>query len=139
PCPYFPPTSNTVSYGISCSTGFLKANGDGIFYVPADVFQVSIEVFGDEAGGSTDSETMNVLPGGILFIVFSGADVFVTEVPPSQPIADRLAQAIVRTSGPNGKIIFKYDCNTVSPCATQLDNGSQYIDSEGFTVLRFDY
>jgi len=137
-CPYFPP-NNTVPYGIGCSSEFLEEDGNDIFYVPANISQVTIQLFGDGAGGNTVTKTMEVLPGGGIFVVFSGNDVFATEVPPSEPLTDRLAQAILHTTGPNGRVVFNFTCSSLPPCASQLDNGSQYTDSEGFTVIRFDY
>ncbi|REG88497.1 beta strand repeat-containing protein [Algoriphagus antarcticus] len=137
-CPYFP-SNNTATYGINCSSEYFKVNGEATFYVPTNVSEVTIQVFGDGLGGNTDSETMNVLPAGIIFIVFDGTDVFATEVSPTEPIAVRLAQAIVSTTGPNGRIVITYDCSTLPPCASVQDNGTQYTDSEGYTILRFDF
>ena len=79
---------------------------------------------------------MNVLPGGSIFIVFSGTDVFATTVPPTEPVAVRLAQAIVSTTGPNGRIVINYDCTPLPPC-TGSGDVFQYTDYEGFTVIRF--
>ncbi|MEP1085805.1 MAG: glycine-rich domain-containing protein [Algoriphagus sp.] len=134
-CTYFPPTNTNIPYGVNCSTTYLQSDGNKIFYVPAGVSQVTIQAFGD--GSSSSAETMTVVPGGAIFVVFDGSDVFATEVPASEPKADRIAAAIVTAVGPNGRIIFSFDCPTVTPCSSQLDNGSNYIDSEGFTVLRF--
>src|SRR5690606_32560091 len=108
-------------------------------YVPTNVSTLTIQLFGDGMGGNTATETMNVLPSGVLFVVFDGGDIFVTEVPPSESMSNRLANAIINTTGPNGRIVFNFDCNPLPPCTTLLDNGSQYTDSEGFTILRFDF
>jgi hypothetical protein len=129
PCPYSPP-NNTAPYGVNCSSEF---TGDDIFYVPAGVSQVTIQAFGADP---TDSETMAVLPSGVIFIVFDGTDVFATEAPPSVPMADRLAQAIVLNTSPNGRIVFNYDCTPIPPCSGSTDV-VQYTDAEGFTIIRF--
>ncbi|WP_139352684.1 glycine-rich domain-containing protein [Algoriphagus sp. A40] len=136
-CTYFPPTNTSVPYGVNCSTEYLEANGDEIFYVPTGITQVTIQAFGD--GSSSSAETMTVVPGGAIFVVFDGSDVFATEVPASEPISDRIDGAIVHATGPNGRIVFSFACNPLPPCSTQLDNGSNYIDSEGFTVVRFSF
>ncbi|MFN3999119.1 glycine-rich domain-containing protein [Algoriphagus sp.] len=134
-CTYYPPINNTAPYGISCSTEFWKTEGNRVFAVPANIFQVNIQVFGDGLGGNTASQTMSVIPSGAIFVIFDGTNVFATEAPPSVPIADRLAQAIVSTTGPNGRIVITYDCTPPPPC-----NGTgdvfQYTDSEGYTVIR---
>jgi hypothetical protein len=127
-CPYSPPNS-TAPYGVNCSSEFI---GNDIFYVPAGVSKVTIQAFGSNP---VNSETMAVLPSGVIFIVFNGTDVFATEAPPSVPIADRLAQAIVRNISPNGRLVFNYDC-TPLPCSESTDV-VQYTDDEGFTIIRF--
>jgi len=134
-CPYFPP-NNTVPYGVNCSSEYFRADGNGVFYVPAGVSQVTIQVFGDNLGGNTATRTMTVLPAGAIFVVFSGSNVFATEVPPSEPLANRLAQAIVSTTGPNGRIVINYNCSPLPPCSGSTDV-VQYIDAEGYTVIRF--
>jgi hypothetical protein len=135
-CTYYPPNNNTAPFGVACSTEFWKADGNATFSVPAAVTEVTIQVFGNGLGGNTNSTTMNVIPGGGLFIVFDGTDVFVTEASPSVPIADRLAQAIVSTTGPNGRIVINYECTPPPPCSGSGDV-FQYTDSEGYTVIRF--
>jgi hypothetical protein len=127
-CPYFPP-NNTTPYGVNCSSEF---TGNDIFYVPAGVSQVTIQAFGADP---TDSQTMAVLPSGAIFIVFDGTAVFATEAPASLPMADRLAQAIVRNVSPNGRIVVNYNC-TPLPCSGSTDV-FQYNDTEGFTIIRF--
>ncbi|ERM83492.1 hypothetical protein P872_00220 [Rhodonellum psychrophilum GCM71 = DSM 17998] len=134
-CTYYPPNNNTVPYGINCSAEFLNAGGNGVFYVPANIFQLTIQVFGEGLGGNTASQAKNVLPGGAIFIVFDGTNVFATEVPPTEPMADRLAQAIVSTTGGNGRIVINYDCTPPPPCSGSGDV-FQYTDSEGYTVIR---
>jgi hypothetical protein len=134
-CPYSPPNNNTVPYGVSCSNEYLRAGGDAEFYVPAGITEIDIDVFGDGVGGNTASQTMTVIPGGVIFIVFDGTNVFATEVPPSQPMATRLAQAIVRTTGPNGRIVINYNCTPPTPCIGAGDV-FQYTDSQGYTVIR---
>ena len=135
-CPYFPPNNNTVPYGVSCSAEFLKAGGNDVFYVPANIFQVRIQVYGDGLSGNTVPKTINVQPGGAIFIAFDGTNVFATPVSPSEPMSDRLAQAIVSTTGPNGRIVINYDCTPLPPC-TGSGDVFQYTDSEGYTVIRF--
>ncbi|WP_075349019.1 PKD-like domain-containing protein [Algoriphagus marinus] len=135
-CPFSVPTNNTIPFGINCSTEYLAADGDATFTVPTDIFQVRIEVFGDGLGGATASQIMTVQPGGQIFLVFDGTDVFVTEVPDTEPVVDRLAQAIVSTTGPNGRIVITYDCTPPPPCSSSGDV-YQYTDSEGYTIIRF--
>jgi autotransporter-associated beta strand protein len=137
-CAYVPPYQNTALYGIGCSEAFLRADGNDAFYVPANVYEVTIQVFGNGMGGSTVSRTMPVWPSGVIYVVFDGSNVFATEVPSTEPVAVRLANSIVSTSGPNGRIVFSYDCNPLQDCATTVDNGNQYTSSNGFTVVRFD-
>ncbi|MHA7131282.1 glycine-rich domain-containing protein [Algoriphagus namhaensis] len=134
-CPFSVPTNNTVPFGINCSTEFLEADGNATYAVAAGVNEVTIQAFGDGTGGNTDSQTVEVLPGATLFIYFEGTDIFVTPLGPSEPLADRLAQAMVSTTGPNGRVVITYDCTSPPPC-----NGTgevlQYTDSEGYTVIR---
>jgi hypothetical protein len=137
-CPFLPNGNNTILYGISCSNEFDRVDGNKTFYVPANVSELTIQVFGNGSGGNTALETIKVIPTGTIFIVFSGSDVFATEVPPSEPLAVRLANAIVSTTGPNGKVKMNFICSTISPCLNELDNGNTTIDSEGFTVIRID-
>ena len=59
-----------------------------------------------------------------------------TQVPASEPMADRLAQAILSTTGPNGRIVINYNCTSLPPCSG-VGNVYQYTDSEGYTVIRF--
>ncbi|WP_338221280.1 glycine-rich domain-containing protein [Algoriphagus sp. oki45] len=134
-CPYSVPTNNTAPYGINCSTEYLAANGDAIYTVPAGVSQVTIQAFGDGTGGNTATQTVSVIPGELIFIVFSGTDVFATQVPATEPVADRLAQAIISTTGPNGRLVFTYDCPDPSPC-TGTGDVFQYTDAEGYTIIR---
>lgn len=135
-CPYFPPNNNTAPYGVGCSTEFLQSAGDATFFVPANVSQVTVQAFGD--GSPIDTETVNVISGGLIFVVVDGNDIFATEVPASATMAERKAQAIVLATGPNGRVVFHFDCNTAPPCDASMGNPYEYIDSEGFTVLRFD-
>lgn len=132
-CPYSVPTNNTAPFGINCSTEFLEAGGNSSYSVGVGVSEVTIQVFGD--GGNPAPITIPVTPGSTLYAVFDGTDVFVTPLGPSEPIGDRLAQAIVSTAGPNGRIVFTYDCTTPPPC-TGTGEVFQYTDSEGFTIIR---
>lgn len=132
-CPYSVPTNNTAPFGINCSTEFLEAGGNSSYSVGVGVSEVTIQVFGD--GGNPAPVTIPVTPGSTLYAVFDGTDVFVTPLGPSEPIGDRLAQAIVSTAGPNGRIVFTYDCTTPPPC-TGTGEVFQYTDSEGFTIIR---
>ncbi|WP_268037044.1 T9SS type A sorting domain-containing protein [Algoriphagus sp. PAP.12] len=107
--------------------------------MPANVSQVTIQVFGNGTGGSTAIQTMDVWPSGVIFAGFSGSDVFATEIPESEPVATRIANAIAHVSGPNGKVKFSYICDSTIPsCASLIDDGNSYIDSDGYTVIRFD-
>jgi uncharacterized protein YjdB len=133
-CAYVPPYQNTALYGVGCSEAFLQ---NDTFYVPANVYEVTIQLFVDGMS-NTISTTMPVWPSGVIFAVFDGSDVFATEVPPSEPVDVRKAGAIAIATGNNGRIVFSYDCNPLQDCATTVDNGNQYTDSDGFTVLRFD-
>ncbi len=132
-CPYSVPTNNTAPFGINCSTEYLQADGNATYSVGAGISEVTIQAFGD--GGNPAPSTIPVVPGSTLYIVFDGADVFVTPLGPSEPLADRLTQAIVSTTGPNGRIVITYDCTTPPPC-TGSGEVFQYTDSEGFTVIR---
>jgi uncharacterized protein YjdB len=135
-CPYFPPNNNTVPYGVGCHSEFLQSAGDNSFYVPADVFEVTIQAFGD--GSAVNSGSAAVIPGGVIYIVVDGNTVFATKAPASVPMADRRAQAIVSATGPNGIIVINYECNNPQPCGAGQDQGYQYVDSEGYTVIRFN-
>ncbi|WP_338225869.1 beta strand repeat-containing protein [Algoriphagus confluentis] len=134
-CPYSPPNNNTVPYGINCSTEYLAGDGNATYSVAAGVSQVTIQAFGDGTGGNTATQSVSVIPGELIFVVFNGTDVFATQVPDTEPLADRLAQAIVSTTGPNGRLVFTYDCPDPSPCSGTGDV-YQYTDSEGYTVIR---
>ncbi|WP_338226614.1 PKD-like domain-containing protein [Algoriphagus taiwanensis] len=134
-CPFSVPANNTAPFGINCSTEYLASDGDAVYSVGAGVSEVTIQVFGDGTGGNTATQTVSVVPGELIFIVFSGTDVFATQVPATEPIGDRLAQAIVSTTGPNGRLVFTYDCPDPSPC-TGTGDVYQYTDSEGYTVIR---
>lgn len=134
-CPYSPPNNNTVPYGINCSTEYLEANGDGTYFVPADVTEVTIQVFGDGVGGNTEIQTIAVAVGQQIFMVFGSTEIFATQIPNTEPEADRLAQAIVSTTGPNGRFVITYNCTTPPPCSGTGDV-FQYTDSEGYTVIR---
>lgn len=134
-CPFFP-VNNTAPYGVNCSTEFLSTSGEGIFYVPAGVSQVTIQVFGNGSTTPNATQTMNVLPAGVIFAVFDGTNVFATEVPPSEPTANRLANSTVTTLGTTGRIVFNFECTSIPPCSESTDV-LQYTDAEGFTVLRF--
>jgi len=133
-CPYYPQSDNTAPYGVNCSSVF---TGNATFYVPANVSQVTIQAFGDPSDVNPDTKTMSVLPSGTIFIVFDGTDLFATEVPASATNQERRDGAIVFATGPNGRIVFNYDCNP-SACVTVIDNGSQYTDSDGYTVVKFN-
>ncbi len=136
-CPYSPPNNNTAPYGINCSTEFLEAGGDATYSVPAGVTEVSIQVYGNGTGGNTASQTITVVPGGQIFLVFDASDnIYATELPASEPAGDRLAQAIVATTGPSGRFVFTYDCTPPPACSASGDV-FEYTDSEGYTVIRF--
>ncbi|OYX23894.1 MAG: hypothetical protein B7Z16_01535 [Algoriphagus sp. 32-45-6] len=132
-CPYSVPNNNTAPYGINCSTEYLQANGNATYSVPAGITEVTIQAFGD--GGSPAPVTIPVNAGQQIFLIFNGGDVFATRLPATAPMADRLAQAIVRTTGPNGRFIITYDCPDPAPC-TGTGDVYQYTDAEGFTVIR---
>jgi len=135
-CPFSVPSNNTAPYGINCSTEYLEADGDATYSVPAGVTEVTIQVFGNGTGGNTATQTMTVAPGGQIFLVFDASDnIYATEIPPSEPAADRLAQAIVATTGPDGRFVITYDCPDPSPCSGTGDV-YQYTDSDGYTVIR---
>lgn len=131
-CPYSVPANNTVPFGINCSTEYLEADGDAIYSVGAGVSEVTIQAFGD---GGPNIATIPVSAGQQIFLVFDGSDIFATQVPETEPKADQLAQAIVSTTGPNGKFVVTYDCTTPPPCSGTGDI-YQYTDSEGYTVIR---
>jgi hypothetical protein len=127
-CLYFP-ANNTAPYGVNCSSEFTE---NAVFYIPANVFQVTFQAFGS---GPTDSETIKVSPGDVIFVVLDGTDIFATEVPPSPDNPHGLAQAIVRNTSPNGRIVITYKCIPL-PCLGSADV-AQYTDAEGFTIIRF--
>ncbi|WP_439487782.1 PKD-like domain-containing protein [Algoriphagus sp.] len=131
-CPFSVPSTNTAPYGINCSTEYLEAGGDASYSVGAGVSEVTIQVFGD---GGTNTATIPVSAGQQIFLVFDGSDIFATQVPDTEPVADRLTQAIVSTTGPNGRFVITYDCTTPPPCSGTGDV-FQYTDSEGYTVIR---
>lgn len=129
PCAYEPPNNNTAPYGVGCSSEF---NGTDSFYVPANVYEVRIEAYGD--GSPIDSVTIAVIPGGVINIGISGNEIFATD----KPLASATpADWIVSATGPNSRIVFQFDCNPLVPSCTGLAP-NESIDSEGFTVLRFD-
>lgn len=132
-CPYSVPNNNTAPYGINCSTEYLQANGNATYSVPAGITEVTIQAFGD--GGNPAPVTIPVNAGQQIFLIFNGGDVFATRLPATASMADRLAQAIVRTTGPNGRFIISYDCPDPAPC-TGTGDVYQYTDAEGFTVIR---
>ncbi len=130
PCPYFPPNNNTAVYGFGCSSESLQTGGNDVFYVPAGVFELRIQSFGD--GSSPTSSTVPVIPGGTIFIGVVGNTIFATKVPLATATpADYLVSAI----GPNGRIVINYECTPPPPCSG-TGNVFQYTDSEGFTVIR---
>ncbi len=130
-CTYFPPNNTSALYGVNCSTEYTQAIGNEIFYVPAGISQITLQAFGSAT--SSPAETLTVVPGGAIFIIFESGNIFATEVPGSTDPAD----AIVLATGTNGRVVISFSCSAVPPCSTQLDNGGNYLDSEGFTVLRF--
>jgi len=132
-CPFSVPTNNTAPFGINCSTEYLEADGDATYSIGAGISEVTIEVFGD--GGNPPAETFPAIPGQQIYLVFDGLDIFATQVPDSEPVADRLAQAIISTTGPNGRFVITYDCTTPPPCSGTGDV-YQYTDAEGYTVIR---
>ncbi len=136
-CPYTPPNNNTAVFGASCSTEYLESDGDATYSVPAGVSEITIEVFGNGTGGNTATQTMSVTPGGQIFLVFDASDnIYATELPATEPPADRLAQAIVSVTGPDGRFLITYECPD-DPSCTDSGDVTQYTDSEGFTVIRF--
>jgi hypothetical protein len=131
-CTYYPPNNNTAVYGFGCSTEFLQTAGVDAFYVPADVYQVRIEAY--EGASLVDSETMTVIPGGVINIGISDAVIFATEV---SLASATMTDWLVSATGTNSRLIFYFDCNPqVQPCPGLPPY--QYIDSEGYTVIRFD-
>jgi hypothetical protein len=130
PCAYYPPNNNTAIYGFGCSSESLQSGGDDTFYVPADVFELRIAAYGD--GSPSETQTIPVIPGGVIFIGTVGNEIFATLVPLATATP---ADYIVSALGPNGRIVITYDCTPPPPC-----NGTgevyQYTDSEGFTVIR---
>src|SRR5690606_479137 len=135
-CPYVPQYQNTALYGSVCSEAFLKAKGNDTFYVPANVYEITIQVFGDGMGGLTSTETIPVWPSGVIYVVFDGTDVFATEVPDTEPMADRRDKSIVSTTGPNGRIVFSFDGDPVATsCGTIVYIGNQYTDYNGDIVI----
>ncbi|MDN3204840.1 glycine-rich domain-containing protein [Algoriphagus sediminis] len=136
-CPYTPPNNNTAEFGASCSTEFLESDGNATYSVLAGVSEITIEVFGNGTGGNTASQTMNVTPGGQIFLVYDASDnIYATELPDTEPDADRLAQAIVSVTGPDGRFLITYECPD-DPSCTDSGAVTQYTDSEGYTVIRF--
>jgi hypothetical protein len=132
-CPYSVPNNNTTPYGINCSTEYLQAGGNATYAVPAGITEVTIQAFGD--GGNPTPVTITVNAGQQIFLVYDGSDIFATRLPATSPMADRLAQAIIHTTGPNGRFIITYDCPDPSPC-TGTGDVFQYTDSEGYTIIR---
>ncbi|MEP0710449.1 MAG: PKD-like domain-containing protein, partial [Algoriphagus sp.] len=131
-CTYYPPNNNTAIYGFGCSSESLQSGGDDAFYVPADVYQVRIEAYGD--GSPTESQTIPVIPGGVINIGVVGNVIFATQAPlASATVSDY----IVSATGPNGRIVFLYDCNPPVPACPGLAP-YEYTDSEGYTIIRFD-
>jgi hypothetical protein len=131
-CIYYPPNNNTAVYGLGCSTEFLQTDGASTFYVPAGVFEVRIDAY--EGAVLVGSETMAVIPSGAINVGISDSTIFATEIPlASATIADSLVSA----TGTDSRLIFYFDCNPpVQPCPGLPPY--QYIDSEGYTVIRFD-
>ena len=135
-CPFSVPSNNTAPYGINCSTEYLEAAGDATYSVPAGVTEVTIQIFGNGTGGNTATQTIPVAPGGQIFLVFDASDnIYATEAPASSPAADRLAQAIVATTGQSGRFVITYDCPDPAPCSG-IGDVYQYTDSDGYTVIR---
>lgn len=130
PCAYFPPNNNTAIFGFGCSSESLQTGGNDVFYVPADVFEITITAYGD--GSPSDSQTMPVIPGGVINIGVVGNTIFATESPVATATP---ADYIVSAIGPNGRIVFTYDCAPPPPCNSPGDV-YQYTDSEGYTVIR---
>ncbi|WP_198673006.1 beta strand repeat-containing protein [Algoriphagus litoralis] len=130
PCAYFPPNNNTAIYGFGCSSESLQSGGDDAFYVPADVFELTIVAYGD--GSPSETQTIPVIPGGVVFIGTVGNEIFATQVPLASATP---ADYIVSATGPNGRIVIHYDCSPPPPCSGTGDV-YQYTDSEGYTVIR---
>ena len=131
-CPYYPPNNNTAPYGVGCSTVFLQSDGDDAFYVPAGVSEVRIEAFGD--GSPLESQTIPVLPGGVINVGVVGNEIFATQAPVASVTP---SDYIVSATGPDGQIVFHFECDPPEPDCPGLAP-YEYIDAEGFTVLRFD-
>ena len=130
PCAYFPPNNNTAIYGFGCSSESLQAGGNDAFFVPADVFQLTIFAYGD--GSPSQSQTIPVIPGGVINIGVVGNVMFAATAPvASATPADYIVSAI----GPNGRIVIQYDCSPPPPC-NGPGNVYQYTDSEGYTIIR---
>ncbi|WP_168171904.1 PKD-like domain-containing protein [Algoriphagus sp. A40] len=130
PCPYFPPNNNTAIYGFGCSSEYLQTGVGEAFFVPADVFEITVTAYGDNS--PSDSQTMPVIPGGVINIGVAGNTIFATESPVATASP---ADYIVSAIGPNGRIVFTYDCSPPPPCSSPGDV-YQYTDSEGYTVIR---
>ncbi|MFT4858174.1 MAG: hypothetical protein ACI8SN_000088 [Algoriphagus sp.] len=131
-CTYYSPNNNTAVYGLGCSTEFLQTSGFDAFYVPADVYQVRIEAY--EGASLVDSEKMTVIPGGVINIGISGTVIFATGV---SLASVTMTDWLVSATGTNSRLIFYFDCNPpVQPCRGLPPY--QYIDSEGYTIIRFD-
>uniref|UniRef100_UPI003FA3AF29 glycine-rich domain-containing protein n=1 Tax=Algoriphagus sp. PAP.12 TaxID=2996678 RepID=UPI003FA3AF29 len=130
PCPFFPPASNTVRFGIVCQETY---NADGTFYVPADVFEVTVETWGAGGGGGGRSGSDGGAGGG-----GGGAYSASTfEVSAGEPIgvfvgSPGLGSNNSNTNRPNGESSWVSRTNNISD-AIVLAQGGQSVNNNILT------
>ncbi|MBN3521452.1 T9SS type A sorting domain-containing protein, partial [Algoriphagus lutimaris] len=137
-----PLTQNNVAYFSVCGATF---DQDGTFYVPAGIYEITIQATGGGTSGQTDLVTIPVTPGEVLGIFIgegggTGAerDTYITR-DSSDP--DPLSTSLIYVTGgggpgTNGEVIISYSCPDPNDndCFEIIDDGAK----SGETVIRFN-
>ncbi|SFA93011.1 PKD-like domain-containing protein, partial [Algoriphagus aquimarinus] len=130
---------NTTFFSL-CGAPF---NEDGTFYVPAGIYEITIQAIAAGSAGNSDLITIPVTPGEPLgiFVGVGGAagtdrDSWVTR-DSSDPNPQSTALTYVSGSGGNvnGQVLISYSCPdpNSNDCIEVIDDGGQ----SGLTVIRF--
>jgi hypothetical protein len=131
---------NTTYFSV-CGAPF---NADGTFYVPAGIYEISIQALGAGASGESETITIPVTPGEPLGIVVgqsggtgSGRDTWVTrDSSDPDPISTSLIYVMGGGgTGPNGQVNISYSCPDANKfdCIEVIDDGAV----SGIAVIEF--